>query len=290
MRLAVVTLLGFVAACAEGQPPVTFVSNEQPNSQSGRASDLGIAAVHTHPNGGHSALPNDEEIVEPDHPAVDGKSERALVHIHTPNKGTCSGVLLAPSIVATAATCLAGEPKGASALAPGREYRVEVASTTLTWTVRTAKFAVVPDCEQDQLDAAILVLSEPVPWIDPPKVTSAPDSGTKIKALGFGRCGDQPKGIFKATRAGSVSNRDDAAVVIDVPLCRGDVGGPVVDNSGGDVIGLISHREDPEGSPLRTTTITRLDTKYARRLVDQSKDLAKNGETGAFKEIHCHMH
>jgi hypothetical protein len=66
---------------------------------------------------------------------------------------------------------------------------------------------------------------------------------------------------------GTVRNRDSEAIVIDVPLCKGDTGGAVVDGIDGidgNIVGIISHRDDPEGSPLRTTTIARLDTGESR--------------------------
>ncbi|HEY8072986.1 MAG TPA: hypothetical protein VIF62_02725, partial [Labilithrix sp.] len=75
------------------------------------------------------------------------------------------------------------------------------------------------------------------------------------------------------------------AVVIDVPLCRGDVGGPVVEGEG--VIGLISHRDDPEGSPLRTTTIARLDTRSALELLAQAKEVAGGADASKLAPVKC---
>jgi hypothetical protein len=90
-------------------------------------------------------------------------------------------------------------------------------------------------------------------------------------------------------RNGTVRSRVSQAVVIDVPLCKGDVGGPVVTGpeGEGDVVGLISHRDDPEGSPLRTATIARLDTTFARDLLVQAKSLADGGDPAAAQAIAC---
>ena len=120
-------------------------------------------------------------------------------------------------------------------------------------------------------------------WIEPLKVTSSPTEGAKLQALGFGHCVGETRPL--KNRVGVIRQRASAEVVIDVPLCRGDVGGPVVDGS--DIVGLISHRDDPEGSPLRTTAITRLDTRYARKLLAQAKTLAESDDTTKVKEVVC---
>jgi len=273
------------AACSGGRSQVSFVSNERPSSQGATQGVSPSSAAHVENPNGSIELPNDDEVIEPDHPAADSKQERALVHIHGPNGVICSGVVLGPRLVATAQQCLKAEGKGATVLGPDKEYRVEVASSTLTWTVRRAKFAVVPKCEWTELDIAILVLSEPVEWVVPLRVISAPNTGAKVQALGFGRC----KGTTNVMkdRIGTVRSRVAEAVVIDVALCKGDIGGPVVDGRDGDVIGLISHRDDPEGSPLRTTTIARLDTIHSRELITQAKLLADGGDTVKVQGVAC---
>lgn len=268
-------------ACA-GPSQVSFVSNEQP-STAGAPQEL-PGAHHEHPSGSHD-LPNDTEVVEPDHPAAETKQERALVHIHGPGGMICSGVVLGPRVVATAQQCLKGEKKGVTLLAADREYRVEIASSTLTWTNRKAKYAVVPACDWDDLDVALLVLAEPVPWVQPLKVASAPGTGARVQALGFGQC--TGRATIMKERVGVVRSRVSEAIIIDVPLCKGDTGGPVVEGNAGDIIGLISHRDDPEGSPLRTTTIARLDTTSARELLTQAKDIADGSDATKRIAIAC---
>jgi|GEM_PF-1427478 len=280
--VAGVVSLAMAAACA-GPSQVSFVSNERPNSPSGAQGLPGATAAHNEANV-TPELPNDDVILEPERPAVGTKQERALVHIHGPN-GTCSGVVLGPRIVATAQRCLKGEPKGLKEIAQDREYRVEIASSTLTWTNRRAKFAILPDCRWRELDVGILVLAEPVPWVQSLKVASAPGTGGKVQALGFGHCSGQKESIKE--RIGTVRNRDSEAIVIDVPLCKGDTGGAVFDGADGDIIGIISRRDDPEGSPLRTTTIARLDTNQARELLAQAKQLADGADVTKLQGVAC---
>lgn len=281
------TVFGIVSfatasGCA-GPTQVSFVSNERPISASG-AQGLPAATAAHHETNGTPELPSDDVIIEPEHPAVGTKPERALVHIHGPN-GVCSGVMLGPRLVATTQRCLKGEPKGLKEIAQDREYRIEIASSTLTWTNRRAKFAILPDCRWHELDLGVLVLAEPAPWVQPLKVASAPGTGGMVQALGFGHCMGQKESIKE--RIGTVRNRDSEAIVIDVPLCKGDAGGAVVDGAEGDIIGIISHRDDPEGSPLRTTTIARLDTSDARELLSQAKQLAEGTDATKLQGVVC---
>jgi hypothetical protein len=225
-------------------------------------------------------------MVEPERPAADSKQERALVHIHGPDGIICSGVVVGERIVATAQQCLKGEKKGAREIAAAREYRVEIASSTLTWTNRRAKFAVLPACDWNELDVGLLVLAEPAPvLVVPLRIVSAPNTGAQVQALGFGHCPGTTR-VLKE-RKGIVRSRVSEAVVIDVPLCKGDTGGPVVDGRDGDIIGVISHRDDPEGSPLRTTTIARLDTVHVRDLIAQAKELADGASTVKSEAVGC---
>lgn len=272
-----------IAACGGGHSQVSFASTERPSAY---GSPVGLpppsAAALERPT---TELPDDDEIIEPERPAADSKQERALVHIHGPGNVVCSGVVVAPRVVATAQQCVKGEPKGAREIPQDREYRVEIASSTLTWTTRRAKYAVLPGCDWDQLDVALLVLAEPAPsFVEPLRIVSAPNTGARVQPLGFGHCAGATRVLTE--RVAVVRSRVSEAVVIDVPLCRGDTGGPVVDGRDGDIIGVISHADDPEGSPLRTTTIVRLDTVQVRDMLAHAKDLA-DGKISKADPVSC---
>lgn len=274
-----------LVACGSGRSQVSFVSNERPSGYTAAQGTPPPSAAHQeNPNGGIEL--DDDDRIEPEHPVADTKQERALVHIHGPKDIVCSGVVLGPRIVATAQRCLRGAEKGAVPLGPEREYRIEVASSTLTWTNRRAKYAVLPNCDETELDVALFVLDEAVPQLVVPlKVVSAPNTGARVQALGFGHCAESKPEMKE--RLGTVRSRVSHAVIIDVPLCKGDVGGPVLDGRDGEVIGLISHRDDPEGSPLKTTTIARLDTVWARELIAQAKLLSEGVESAKTQRVAC---
>lgn len=270
-------------ACGPGRSHVTFVSNERPSGYTSAQGSLAPAAAHAeNPNG--TVDLDDDDFLEPEHPVANTKAERALVHVHGP-KDICSGVVIGPRLVATAQRCLRTVGKGALTLGPDTEYRVELASSALTWTTRKAKYAVVPHCEETELDVAILVLEEPAPpFVVPLNIVSAPNTGAQVQALGFGHCASSKP---MQERTGTVRSRVAHAIVIDVALCKGDIGGPVIDGRDGDVIGLISRRDDPEGSPLTTTTIARVDTTWARDLIAQAKLLADGKDASQIQKVTC---
>jgi hypothetical protein len=268
---------------------VSFVSNEQPSSQGAPNTNADRSAARIeNPNGGgeRSNELGEDEQVEPEHPLADTKQERATVHIHGPDNRVCSGVVVGQKFVATAQRCLKGMTPGAQPVPSGKEFRVEVASSALTWTNRKGKYVVLPSCDEKELDVGIIVLDEAVPaFAAPLKIVSAPDTGGRVQALGFGRCKGSQK--LAKERTGTVKNRDSHDVVVDITLCKGDRGGPVVDGRESELIGLISHRDDPEGSPLRTANIARLDTVWARDLMKQAMALAEGGDASKMQAVAC---
>lgn len=284
--LVVVCLVG----CGAAQR-VSFESDEQPNGNYNAQGPVSRNAAHREsPNGGERRGTmdlGDDDLIEPQHPAAETKQERALVHIHGPNARVCSGVVIGPKLVATAQRCMRGMEKGALALdGADHEYRVEVASSALTWTNRRAKYALVPKCDEQDMDVALLVLEEAVPsLVVPLGVVSAPDVGAHVQALGFGHCPGSKERMTE--KVGTIRSRVSENVVIDVPLCRGDVGGPVIDGNAGEVIGLISRRDNPVDSPLKTTTIARLDTTGVRELIAQAKSLSEGGATAPLGRVTC---
>ena len=277
--LLVCAAAALVTGCGASQ--VKVMGAEDPEYKATQRPDP-AAVPHAH-NDSTIELPSDEQIVEPDHPAVASTQERALVHIHAP-KAVCSGVVIGPRLILTAHQCVAPDARAAH-VAVG-VHRVEVASSTLTWTNREASHVIVPACEWSKLDLAVIILKEPVEWVQPLKVTSAPGPGGGVQALGFGKCVGETRSVHE--RTGAVLSTEDDAVVIDVPLCRGDVGGPVVERATSDLVGVISHQDDPDGSPRRTTTIVRFDTAATKALVAQAAAILKGGDPSKLAPLACH--
>jgi hypothetical protein len=214
---------------------------------------------------GSLVLPSQAAVVETTQPAVESAQERALAHVYGARPGVCSGVVVAPRVVVTAHECVDGRS--------ARNLRVEVATSTLTWAERDVYSVVLPACGWQKLDLAALVLSEPVdPFVKPLHVVAAPPAGARVQALGFGHCAGEAGGL--SSRFGHVVVRDGEDLVVDLPLCNGDEGGPLVDTATSALLGLVSHHPDPD-SEADTTIFTRLDTTPARALVAKAEAVGR---------------
>jgi len=242
------------------------------NYEDPKAQGAATSVAHTH-NDSTIELPADEQVVEPEHPMVQTPQERATAHVHTP-KSTCSGIVVGPKLVITAHQCV-GDLTGVTAVTDKDAFRVEVASTSLTWTARHVAYVITPACEWQKLDAAILVLDEPADWIVPLKAASAPSPGANVQALGFGRCRGESRA--SAQRSGQVVERQSDAVEVEIGLCKGDIGGGFVDAAAG-LLGIVSHQDDPDNASRRTTTAFRVDTEPVRHLFAAAESLQKGDD------------
>lgn len=250
---------------------VGFVNNERPGL-SGTHAVAATAPRLEDPD----AESNGEE---PEHPLVDTKQERAMVHVHV-GENACAGVALGPRVIATSRRCLR-QAQGVHSLEK-KEVRVELPSSSLTWTQRAGSHVLVPGCERRDLDVALVVLAEAAPWIEPLGIASAPGPGATVEAIGFDKC-DGAKG----TKRAHVVDRAGGEIVLDRGLCRGDAGGPVVEIAGGTLVGIQSRRKGPRDSPRKETTVTRFDTTPVRELVDQAKSVTEGADVALMKPVAC---
>ena len=225
-------------------------------------------------------LPSDAEVLEPSQPFVASSQERLLAHVHTP-AGVCSGVVVGSHLVATAHQCIQSA-RGIGAVTG--QYRIEIASSTLTWAERVPTKVVTADCGWEALDLAVFVVAEPIDWVKAAPLGTVPGPGAKVQAFGFGHCEGERHGI--RDKAAGLVTIDSQAFVIDVGLCKGDVGGFVTDG-GGSLLGIISHQDDPDDSPRHTTTIFRADTTTARDLFAQAQAVADGADATKLKPVSC---
>jgi hypothetical protein len=263
-----VTAVAAVVLGACGATQLGIANYEDPTTTTSGTS------IHRH-NDDTINLPDDETTTEPEHPMVQSVQERATAHVHTP-KDVCSGIVIGPKEVMTAHQCM---PDVTGVVAIGDKdkdaWRVEVASTSLTWTARHVKAVVTPACDWKKLDVAVLVLDEPVDWITALKISTAPSPGATVQAMGFGRCRNEHRPISQ--RMGNVLEREADAIEVDIGLCQGDVGGGFVDVAAG-LVGIVSHQDDPDNSERHTTTGFRVDTTATHNLLTVAGAVAQSGD------------
>ncbi|WP_050502939.1 trypsin-like serine protease [Streptomyces monomycini] len=152
----------------------------------------------------------------------------------------CSGALVDAHWILTAASCFADDPAQAAEVPAGKPARKTTATlgrtdlTTPTGQVREI-VELVPRADRDLVLAR---LDKPVTDITPVALgTSAPAAGEELRAVGYGRTKTAwvpdrlHSGAFGVDSVGdgrmSIAGKEGAAV------CKGDTGGPVVREQGG---------------------------------------------------------
>ncbi|MFE3329319.1 trypsin-like serine protease [Streptomyces sp. NPDC059176] len=142
----------------------------------------------------------------------------------------CSGALVAPQWILTAANCFATDP-GNPVVTPGKP----ALGTTVTVSGKTGQ--VVELVPRPGRDVVLARLAKPVTGITPVKLsTTTAAAGEQLKAVGLGRTKTEwvPDTPHTATFTVDASGADDIALTgMNGALCQGDSGAPLLRETGG---------------------------------------------------------